>query len=87
MSSLTELEAKVLGALSILEPLQSSTARQLCGEAKRSVESTRRALRTLLHKGFATNGSQRPSNWRATKHGRRVMRTPALQEYARRGEK
>ncbi|MFD6355490.1 hypothetical protein [Nocardia tengchongensis] len=83
MSSLTEIEARVLGTLSGLDPNRTLTVRQLCGEVGLTAESARRALRALSHSGFAAATYQNPPNWRATNHGRDVMSAPALKEYVR----
>lgn len=83
MSSLTELEARVLGALSGLQPTRALTVQELCGVVGLTPASARRGLRALSHSGFAATTYQNPPSWRATDRGRDVMRAPALQEYVR----
>ncbi|AYF77803.1 hypothetical protein D7D52_32785 [Nocardia yunnanensis] len=78
----TEPEAKVLGALSNLDPAEALTVRQL-GRATRLPEtSIHRALLRLSRTGLAMGTLQGPARWRCTNRGRLAITRPVCREYA-----
>ncbi|MCU1641606.1 MAG: hypothetical protein JWN03_1881 [Nocardia sp.] len=79
--ALTEPEAKVLGALFILQPTQALTVRQLCRTTGLADGPTRRALRRLSRTGLALSTHQSPANWRPTHRGRLAVNLPGYRDY------
>ncbi|MCU1643104.1 MAG: hypothetical protein JWN03_3379 [Nocardia sp.] len=79
--ALTEPEAKVLGALSTLQPPHALTVQQLCRTTGLADGAIRRALRRLSHTGLALGTRHSPANWRPTKRGRLAVNQPGYRDY------
>lgn len=79
----TEPEAKVLGALSLLQPDQALTVRQLCRATGLPETSIHRALLRLSRTGMAMGALQGPARWRCTTRGRLAIARPVYRDYAR----
>ncbi|MEU0538332.1 hypothetical protein ABZ319_00550 [Nocardia sp. NPDC005978] len=77
----TEHEVKVLGALSLLEPIHTMTVRQLGTTTGLSESSIRRALMRLGRSGLVLSTPQGPARWRSTERGRRALTQPAYHGY------
>ncbi|MFE6859602.1 helix-turn-helix domain-containing protein [Nocardia sp. NPDC057668] len=78
----TEPEAKVLGALSILDSSHSLTVRQLCRTTQLPETSVHRALLRLSRIGLVLGTSQGSTRWRCTDRGRRAITRPVYSDYA-----
>ncbi|MFE5290308.1 helix-turn-helix domain-containing protein [Nocardia sp. NPDC056611] len=79
--ALTEPEAKVLGALSMLEPSRALTCRQLCRATGLPDTSIHRALLRLSKTGLAMSTLRSPARWRSTDRGRVTMTRAVYREY------
>ncbi|MFI1920555.1 hypothetical protein [Nocardia sp. NPDC020380] len=79
----TEAEAKVLGTLSVLDPIYALTARQLCHATGLTETSIHRALMRLSRTGLAIGTVQSPARWRSSARGRVAIGRPVYREYAR----
>ncbi|AYF75667.1 MarR family transcriptional regulator [Nocardia yunnanensis] len=77
----TEPEAKVLGALSNLDPARTLTARQICRATGLAETSVHRALLRLLRTGLVMGTLQGPARWRPTNRGRVAIARPVYREY------
>ncbi|MEV0461571.1 helix-turn-helix domain-containing protein [Nocardia tengchongensis] len=77
----TEAEAKVLGALSILDVDDALTVRQLCRATGLPDTSIHRALMRLSRTGLAMGTVQGPARWRCTDRGRRAITRPVYRDY------
>lgn len=80
--ALTEQEAKVLGALSSLDPPRALTVRQLCCATALPQGSIHRALLRLVRTGLVMDIRQGPASWRCTDRGRLAITRPVYREYA-----
>ncbi|MFE3984749.1 helix-turn-helix domain-containing protein [Nocardia tengchongensis] len=77
----TEAEAKVLGALAILDVDDALTVRQLCRATGLPDTSIHRALMRLSRTGLAMGTVQGPARWRCTDRGRRAIARPVYRDY------
>ncbi|MFF0610138.1 helix-turn-helix domain-containing protein [Nocardia tengchongensis] len=77
----TESEAKVLGALAILDVDHVLTVRQLCRATGLPDTSIHRALMRLARTGLAMGTVQGPARWRCTDRGRRAITRPVYRDY------
>ncbi|WP_330249766.1 helix-turn-helix domain-containing protein [Nocardia sp. NBC_00565] len=78
----TEPEAKVLGALSNLDPPHGLTVRQLCRVTGLPETSVHRALLRLSRTGLAMSPLHSPARWRCTDRGRLAITRPVYRDYA-----
>ncbi|WP_330178740.1 hypothetical protein OHB26_19665 [Nocardia sp. NBC_01503] len=78
----TEPEAKVLGALSNLDPPHALSVRQLCCATLLPETSVHRALLRLSRTGLAMGTLQGPARWRCTDRGRLAITRPVYRDYA-----
>ncbi|BEK97810.1 hypothetical protein ACFOS0_29080 [Nocardia seriolae] len=78
-----EPEAKVLGALSTLDPSQALTARQLCRAIRLPENSIHRVLLRFSRTGLAMSTLQGPARWRCTDCGRLAITRPVYSDYVR----